>query len=239
MSTTHPHPADPRAVEMSFTCPCGETFASTVYQTVNVTLDPPLLYKLLAGSLNTPTCPNCGRKAASAQPFLYHDMARGLFAYVHPHGRVEEEEREGLLGELRESYARAVEASERILRAQERRRGPPRDGSPRVRRRSPGEDLSARIEPEAPPMQVIFGVDQLVTLVDSLLDPDEKLGKLALTTPSADPKERARLLDVAERMAAQMGCLAEPQDEPDEYTVWLYGPRARVAQIAAALGKGS
>jgi hypothetical protein len=106
-----------------------------------------------------------------------------------------------------------------------------------VRRRSPGEDLSAAIEPDAPPMQVIFGVDQLMTLVDSLLDPDERLGKLALSTRSADPAERARLLDVARRMAAQMQVLAEPQDEPDEYTVWLYGPRARIAAIAEALGR--
>lgn len=227
----------PRSVEMSFTCPCGSTFASTVYQTVNVTLEPQLLYRLLAGTLNTPTCPNCGRKAASAQPFLYHDMARGLFAYVHPHSNVSDEEREALLAELRKNYTLAVETSERILSAREHspRKAPP--GPPRVRRRTPGEDLSARIEPDAPPMQVIFGVDQLITLVDSLLDPDERLGKLALSTRSQQPAERARLLDVARRMAQQTGCIVDTQDEPDEYTVWLYGPRARVDAIAAALGR--
>jgi CpXC motif protein len=240
MPTRPTEAANPRAVEMAFTCPCGEKFTSTVYQTVNVTLDPPLLYRLLAGSLNTPTCPNCGRKAASAQPFLYHDMTRGLFAYVHPHNQVDEEEREALLAELRKSYTRAVEASERIHDAQKRQlppASPPPASPPRVRRRTPGEDLSARIEPEAPPMQVIFGVDQLITLVDSLLDPDERLGKLAFAAQSTDPQARARLLDVAERMAAQMGCVAESEEEPDEFTVWLYGPRARIAQIAAALGK--
>jgi hypothetical protein len=229
-----------RSVPVTFTCPCGTTFTSPVYQTINVTLEPALLYKLLAGSLNTPTCPNCGRKAANAQPFLYHDMARGLFAYVHPHSQVSDEERDALLAELRKSYTQAVDASERILRAQVRqsqRQPPEPPGPPRVRRRSPGEELAAQIEPDAPPMQVIFGVDQLVTLIDSLLDPEERLGKLALTTRSQEPEERARLLGIAERMAKQMDCLAEPQDEPDEYTVWLYGPRSRIAQIAQALGK--
>jgi len=225
-----------RSVDMTFTCPCGTNFTSAVYTTVNVTLEPELLYRLLAGSLNTPTCPNCGRKAASAQPFLYHDMARGLFAYVHPHSSVSDEDRDALLEELRKSYTQAVETSERILsaREQEPKRSP---GPPRVRRRTPGEDLKARIEPDAPPMQVIFGVDQLVTLVDSLLDPEERLGKLALSTPSPDPHEREKLLDIAERMAKQMGCLVESQDDPDEFSVWLYGPRARIGAIAEALGR--
>lgn len=227
----------PRSVAMTFTCPCGTEFSSAVYQTVNVTLEPALLYRLLAGSLNTPTCPNCGRKAASAQPFLYHDMARGLFAYVHPHSNVSDEDREALLERLRKNYDLAVQSSERILGARERTASQPPDGPPRVRRRSPGEDLSARIEPDTPPMQVIFGVDQLITLVDSLLDPDERLGKLALSTRSAQPAERVRVLGIAERMAQQMGCFVETQDEPDEYTVWLYGPRARVGAIAQALGR--
>lgn len=226
-----------RSTEMTFTCPCGTTFTSTVYHTVNVTLEPDLLYKLLAGSLNTPTCPNCGRKAATAQPFLYHDMARGLFAYVHPHDAVSEEEREALLAELRKSYSRAVEASERIISSRERKAAHPPAVQPRVRRRSPGEDLSAQIEPDAPPMQVIFGVGQLIALVDSLLDPDERLGKLALSTRSRHPLERERLREVAERMANEMGCLVEVQEEPDEYTVWLYGSRARIGQIAKALGR--
>jgi hypothetical protein len=227
----------PRSVEVTFSCPCGASFTSAVYTTVNVTLEPELLYQLLAGSLNTPTCPNCGRKAASAQQFLYHDMARGLFAYVHPHSNASDEDREALLGQLRTSYTQAVETSERILSAGERETKRPPAGPPRVRRRSPGEDLSARIEPDAPPMQVIFGVDQLITLVDSLLDPEERLGKLALSTSSREPREREKLRDIAERMAKQMDCLVEAQDEPDEYTVWLYGPRVRIDMIAEALGR--
>ncbi|HEX6817442.1 MAG TPA: CpXC domain-containing protein [Ktedonobacterales bacterium] len=230
-------PRMPRSTEMTFTCPCGTTFSSTVYSTVNVTLEPELLYKLLFGSLNTPTCPNCGRRAASAQPFLYHDMARGLFAYVHPSDAVEDEDREALLAELRKSYSRAVEASERILSARERQANRPPAGPPTVRRRSPGEDLSAQIEPEAPPMQVIFGVDSLVALVDSLLDPEERLGKIALSTRSTDAKERERLRTAAEGIAKQMGCLVEPLDDAEEYTVWVYGPRARIGTIAEALGR--
>jgi hypothetical protein len=227
----------PRSTERTFTCPCGETFTSKVYSTVNMTLEPELLYQLLFGSLNTATCPNCGRKAASAQPFLYHDMARGLFAYVHPSDAVEDEDRDALLAELRKSYTQAVEASERILSSRARQAPQPPIGPPTVRRRSPGEDLKAQIEPDAPPMQVIFGVDSLVALVDSLLDPDERLGKIALSTRSKDPKERERLKTVAEGIARQVGCLVEPQDDAEEYTVWIYGSRARVGKIAEALGQ--
>lgn len=230
-------PRMPRATERTFTCPCGETFISKVYSTVNVTLEPELLYQLLFGSLNTPTCPNCGRKAATAQSFLYHDMARGLFAYVHPSDAVEDEDRDALLAELRKSYSQAVEASERILNSRQRQTQRPPAGPPTVRRRSPGEDLKSQIEPDAPPMQVIFGVDSLVALVDSLLDPDDRLGKIAISTRSKNPKERERLKTAAEGIAKQMGCFIEPQDDAEEYTVWIYGPRARIGKIAEALGR--
>lgn len=227
----------PRFAVRTFQCPCGESFDTNIYSTVNVTMEPELLYRLLAGTLNVATCPNCGRKAASAQPFIYHDMARGLFAYVHPSDAVEDEDRDALLADLRKSYSQAVEASERILSARTRQTKRPPVGPPTVRRRSPGEDLKAQIEPDAPPMQVIFGIDSLVALVDSLLDPDERLGKIALSTRSKDPKERERLKSVAEGIAKQMGCLVEPQDDAEEYTVWVYGSRARIGKIAEALGR--
>ncbi|MBF6590997.1 MAG: hypothetical protein IVW57_10785 [Ktedonobacterales bacterium] len=226
-----------RATEITFTCPCGTTFPATLYTTVNVTLEPSLLYQLLAGTLNTATCPNCGRRAVSAQPFIYHDMRRGLFAYTHPHEEVEEEERETLLATLRRNYTLAVEASERISppRAREPRgEGDPRQPRPTVRRRTPGEDL-ARMEPEVPPMQIVFGVGNLVALVDSLLEPEERLGRVALSTRDAAPEERARLLGIARRMAGELECLVDVDDTPGEYTVWVYGPRARTETLARAL----
>src|SRR5262249_2694291 len=102
----------PRSTEMRFACPCGTTFAATHHQVVNVTLEPPLLYPLLEGTLNVAVCPNCGRKAESAQPFFYHDMKRGLFAYVHPDTDLPQQDREILLQHLRRVYSTAVAESE-------------------------------------------------------------------------------------------------------------------------------
>lgn len=221
-----------RSADVSFACPCGTRFTSTIYSAVNVTLEPALLYRLLFGTLNVAVCPNCGRKAESAQPFVYHDMKRSLFAYVSPSAEVSDEIREALLKNLRRVYTQAVEESERLVS----RSSPPVDLSrPTIRRRTPAEDLQARIEPDAPPMQVIFGTDRLVTLVDSLLEPEEKLGKVALNARGAGPAERARLSDAARQIAEQASCQIEIEDEPDSYTIWLYGPRARINAVVTAL----
>ena len=104
----------PRSSTMTYVCECGTTFASTMYQTVNVTLEPQLLYRLLAGSLNVAVCPNCGRKIESELPFIYHDMRRGLFAYVYPYSDVEADDRDTLLESVRRAYVHAVEESDRI-----------------------------------------------------------------------------------------------------------------------------
>ena len=221
-----------RSADVIFACPCGTQFSSTVYSAVNVTLEPALLYRLLFGTLNVASCPNCGRKAESAQPFVYHDMKRGLFAYVSPSADVSDETRETLLKNLRRVYTQAVEESERLTS----RSNPPVDFSrPTIRRRTPAEDLQARIEPDAPPMQVIFGTDRLITLVDSLLEPEEKLGKVAFNAHGAGPAERTRLLDVAKQLADQAACQIEIEDEPDGYTIWVYGPRIRINALVKAL----
>ena len=225
----------PRSSDMIFTCPCGTQFTSTVYQVVNVTLEPRLLYRLLEGTLNVAVCPNCGRTADAGQGFFYHDMRRSLFAYVHPSEELPEEERGALLERLRGAYTTAVEESERIER--QRARGAAEQPKLTVRRTVPYGDIAARLEPEAPPMQVIFGAAQLVTLVDSLLEPEEKLGRVALSTHSADEATRERLFGIARDMAAQMDCDARTEIDGDEYTVWIYGPRVRVDAIAKALGR--
>jgi hypothetical protein len=89
--------------------------------------------------------------------------------------------------------------------------------------------------PDAPPMQVIFGVEDLRALVESLLEPEEKLGHIALSTRASGEQERHRLLSVATRLAGQAHCLVEIEDLPAEYTVLIYGSRARIRQINAAL----
>ncbi|HEY7782784.1 MAG TPA: CpXC domain-containing protein [Ktedonobacterales bacterium] len=218
-----------RTTEMTFACPCGTTFTATVHHAVNVTLEPQLLYTLLAGRLNVATCPNCERQIATGLPFIYHDLKRGLFAYVHPNADLPEEDRDTLLAGLRRVYAEAVETSERI--------SPPHDSRPsRARQRHEPADLPRAIaEPEAPPMQVIFGVERLITLVESLLEPEERLGRVALTATGPDPAARERLLDVARRLATQSGCLVDTELDGDTYSVWIYGSRKRVGQLVKLL----
>jgi hypothetical protein len=221
----------PRSEAIAYLCDCGERYQATIHHVVNITLEPRLLYELLAGRLNVATCPNCGRSVASDLPFLYHDMKRGLFAYVHPDATLEEEDRAALLDQLRQVYTLAVRQSGELGQA------PPRDGG----RRAPGgaldaaEALAGVTEPEAPPMQVIFGVPQLVALVNSLLEPEERLGHVALNSSSGDPKTRARFLSVARQMADQMSCLVDASETANSLQVTIYGPRGRIAQLVAAL----
>lgn len=225
----------PRSSTMKFVCECGTTFTDTIYQTVNVTLEPRLLYRLLAGSLNVAVCPHCGRKIESELPFIYHDMRRGLFAYAHPNAEADEEEREALLERLRQVYDEAVDASERIL--SDERAGADAQTPPQlsVRRRSPAEDLSAQLEPSAPPMQVIFGREQLVALVDSLLEPEERLGRVALSARGASAQERERIVSIAERLATQFDLQTETEGGGSDFIVWVYGPKSRVNTLAAQL----
>lgn len=215
-----------RSEQYTFTCECGAQFDGTVFHRVNVTLEPRLLYTLLAGQLNMAICPNCGRAHASPLPFLYHDLKRGLLAYVHPGAEPEEEDREELLQELGRVYTQAVEDSEELRPARPR-------GLARSRPRGAPEPVA---EPDAPPMQVIFGLDRLVHLVESLLEPDERLGQVALTTRSKDPAERDRLLAIGRQLAEQLPlCQATSSDAGSVYTVRLFGPRAQVGQLVNLL----
>jgi hypothetical protein len=222
-----------RSSAYQFTCACGTSFTTPVYEAVNVTLEPQLLYTLLAGLLNVATCPNCGRRAAIARPFLYHDVARGLFAYVHPRADLSEEQRERLLQHLRQAYAVAVGQSVAL----QRQNLPTSDADEAL----DGEDEPLELltdheaSNDAPPLQVIFGADQLCELINSLLSPEERLGKLALSSKSRQDSERQRLLAIASEMARQMNCQVEIEDEPGEYTVWLYGPRRAIGAIMREL----
>ena len=192
-----------------------------------------MLYRLLAGTLNVAVCANCGRKAASAQPFIYHDMARGLFAYVHPDANLPEDGREELLEHLRDVYDQAVAESERL--EQPSAGGRNNAVEPHIRRRLPYDDALKRISPDAPPMQVIFDIEALMALVESLLDPEEKLGRVVLSTQASGARERTRLASIATRLAEQAHCLVEIEDLPAEYTVIIYGSRARIRQLNVAL----
>lgn len=212
----------PRSSLIRYTCECGQEFTSPVYQTVNVTLEPHLLYQTLAGLLNVAICPNCGRKTAAALPFVYHDIERSLFAYVHPDANADEESRQRLLERLREVYDEAVAESDRILDQ--------RQSAPRPAR----DELATRMEPDAPPMQVIFGVENLIALVDSLLEPEQRLGRAALTARDVDSAARERILALAQTLARSLDLQIETEGAGQSFTVWLYGPRSRIGLIHQA-----
>ncbi|HLH60065.1 MAG TPA: CpXC domain-containing protein [Ktedonobacteraceae bacterium] len=213
-----------RSIKQTLTCPCGQVFESAIYDYVNIAQDPQLQYTVLAGLLNVSTCPSCGRRAAIARPFIYSDPAHKLLAYVHPRSDAPEEARLMILERLRDTYVNIVGEAEEHLNEEA------------------GGDISS-IEPtghatramETPPLQVVFGVDQLQELINAVLSQDERLGKIALSTHSHDEAERAQLHTIARKLASEMQCQIEVEDLSDEYTVWLFGSRRQIGAIMREL----
>lgn len=204
-----------RSTTHTLTCACGEVLNHTLYEYVNVASDPQLRYLVLAGLLNVACCPICGRKAAIGRPFIYSDQEYRLLAYVHPRNDAPEEARLLILEKLRNVY-------EKIAGDEEAPGGPVSGASV--------EEIM-----EVPPLQVVFGLDQLHELINATLPPEERLGRLALNTRSHAEAERGQLLDIARKLASEMGCLVEIEDLDDEYTVWIYGPRRRIGALVREL----
>lgn len=214
-----------RATEYTFSCPCGEKFSSPIYDYVNVAKDPSLQYTVLAGLLNVSTCPSCGRRIAHSQPFIYSDPAHGLLAFVHPRNDVPEEARLLILDRLQTTYDSIV--------GDEELDGMDGDGEG-VDNHTVSPEASGQIA-NTPPLQVIFGLDQLNEVINAVLSQDERMGRLALNTSSRDEAERGQLLLIARRLAREMDCQVEVEDLPDEYTVWLFGARRRIGAIMREL----
>jgi hypothetical protein len=207
-----------RSTTHTLTCPCGEEISQTIYQYVNVGSDPQLLYIVLAGLLNVAICPNCGRKAAVSQPFIYSDPERSLLAYVHPRNDAPEDARLMILEKLRDVYESIVGEQEQGC----------------VNGGQVSEATAAQIM-ATPPLQVVFGLDQLHELINATLNQDERLGRLALSTRSRAEAERGQMLDIARKLASEMSCLVEVEDLEDEYTVWIYGPRRQIGALMRSL----
>ena len=223
-----------RSTNCTLTCPCGEVFSSPIYDYINVAKDPQLQYTVLAGLLNVSTCPSCGRRAAIARPLIYSDPARHLLVYAHPRSDVPEEARLLILERLRTVYVDIVDGRSAGL-DQHVGNG-----------QCVGADLSCpppiyrppahqQQETEIPPLQVVFGLDQLNELINTTLSQDERLGRLALSTHSRNDAERGQLLTIARKLASEMGCQIEVEDLPDEYTVWLYGSRRQIGALMREL----
>lgn len=154
-----------RSTTQTFTCPCGEVFTGSIYEYVNVAKDPQLRYVVLAGLLNVVTCPNCGRRAAIASLFIYSDPHHNLLAYVHPRSDVPEEARMLVLEKLRSVYMDVQAQQEQQEQSQDR-------------------SITQTEAGEIPPLQVVFGLDQLNELINGVLGPDERMGRIAMSTSS-------------------------------------------------------
>ncbi|HTK05560.1 MAG TPA: CpXC domain-containing protein [Ktedonobacteraceae bacterium] len=213
-----------RSITHTFTCPCGKVFTNQTYEYVNVARDPQLRYIVLAGLLNVSTCPACGRRAAVATPFIYSDPEHDLLAYVHPRADAPEEARTLILERLRTVYMDiyAIQEHQRQMANEEGKGGH-------------ALSISASEAERLPPLQVIFGVDQLQALINGVLAPEEKLGRLAMNTQSRNEAERGQFLDIARKLASEMSCNIEVEDLPDEYTVWLYGSRRQIGALMREL----
>ncbi|HCP75892.1 MAG TPA: hypothetical protein DIU08_14800 [Ktedonobacter sp.] len=89
--------------------------------------------------------------------------------------------------------------------------------------------------PSAPPLHVVFGLDQLHELINASLSQQERLGRLALRTSSHREAERGQLLDIARKFASELQCQVDVEILPGEYTVWLYGSRRQIGAIMREL----
>lgn len=64
---------------IKITCPdCNTEGTYTVWDSVNVDLDPELKSKVMDGSLFTWVCPNCKKNFNAPYSFLYHDMTHNF-----------------------------------------------------------------------------------------------------------------------------------------------------------------
>lgn len=63
---------------------CNRTQKMTIYESINVTLDPSLKEKLFKGGINIFQCTTCGKKEFVAIPLLYHDMVHQIMVQYFP-----------------------------------------------------------------------------------------------------------------------------------------------------------
>jgi predicted RNA-binding Zn-ribbon protein involved in translation (DUF1610 family) len=73
----------PSSVELQ--CPdCGNSQEITVWDSVNVTLDPDLKRQLYAAGINVFACEQCGMNSWANAPLLYHDMTQRFCVQFYP-----------------------------------------------------------------------------------------------------------------------------------------------------------
>jgi hypothetical protein len=67
---------------------CGHTQVVTIWESVNVTLNPELRDQLIDGSLMRFVCKDCGYSVPMLYPLLYHDAKRQFMIWLWPAGGV-------------------------------------------------------------------------------------------------------------------------------------------------------
>ncbi|MGC4042388.1 MAG: CpXC domain-containing protein [Armatimonas sp.] len=66
-------------------CPhCGSKQKMTIWESINVTLDPELKKKLFSGNINIFDCNICDKKTIVDSPLLYHDMQMRFCVSYYP-----------------------------------------------------------------------------------------------------------------------------------------------------------
>jgi predicted RNA-binding Zn-ribbon protein involved in translation (DUF1610 family) len=71
--------------ETTITCPkCGNEQSFTIWNSVNISLDPDLKQKIISRELVTFSCEKCGNKSPVVYPMLYHDMDANLMIWLLP-----------------------------------------------------------------------------------------------------------------------------------------------------------
>ena len=63
---------------------CGYNQETTIWESINVTVDPQLKEKFFAGEINIFECENCGEHVFINAPLLYHDMTGEFCVQYYP-----------------------------------------------------------------------------------------------------------------------------------------------------------
>jgi predicted RNA-binding Zn-ribbon protein involved in translation (DUF1610 family) len=78
--------------EQEVPCPrCGKIVPTTIWSTLNVTVDPERKEKLFGGEINLFRCPYCGLESHMPVPLLYHDMAGAFLVQFYPPESLEDQ----------------------------------------------------------------------------------------------------------------------------------------------------
>ncbi len=74
-----------QSTQQAVACPeCGAISTATLWQSVNVTLNPELKEQVFSRELFEHTCPQCGETTHLFYPLLYHDQDRHLLIWMLP-----------------------------------------------------------------------------------------------------------------------------------------------------------